>query len=496
MGLLDDEEFLRSQMRATPRNQLLGLLSDVIAKGYSPERTQQMQGLSKFLGAQEVSQTLDRLSYGEPLTTGAGGIGGTTRVRPEALDAAMAAMNLAPLVGPTARVAGKAAAAGAKALGPTAAAMGENYMGRMGMMPGVVEKGAAKIKAAGFDPIKMRTQYPDQLPPVLAFDKVKQKEYLAKNLSDEAKAVQKASNAAQKDIDKGNYTPYFDVQKRYFADPAQYNLQGETLTQALPKRPETIAKYKAMYDTPKSREKLSKAYEAGKLDPNAENWYAMGQLEDEYIKRLGAEKGRQRFKDDFADAMASTTGGADPTSNFQMGSYGNYLRDRNIPVAKNAYDYPYPIGGRYASGNMSMYDKVINKGAGLSAEDTPKRFDFSANFLGDMNRGTIDEQMMTGIYSGLKVPAGDSYGIAEQLVHDLASQYGVKPGNFQDVTWKGLKGVPGMPMIEHINQSIERTARITNQTPEQVLDAFIRKRAPMYSAAPFGLLGFTPEEDQ
>ena len=135
MGLLDDEEFLRSQMRATPRNQLLGLLSDVIAKGYSPERTQQMQGLSKFLGAQEVSQTLDRLSYGEPLTTGAGGIGGTTRVRPEALDAAMAAMNLAPLVGPTARVAGKAAAAGAKALGPTAAAMGENYMGRMGMMP-------------------------------------------------------------------------------------------------------------------------------------------------------------------------------------------------------------------------------------------------------------------------------------------------------------------------------------------------------------------------
>jgi len=135
MGLLDDEEFLRSQMRATPRNQLLGLLSDVIAKGYSPERTQQMQGLSKFLGAQEVSQTLDRLSYGEPLTTGAGGIGGTTRVRPEALDAAMAAMNLAPLVGPTARVAGKAAAAGAKALGPTAAEMGESYMGRMGMMP-------------------------------------------------------------------------------------------------------------------------------------------------------------------------------------------------------------------------------------------------------------------------------------------------------------------------------------------------------------------------
>jgi hypothetical protein len=82
------------------------------------------------------------------------------------------------------------------------------------------------------------------------------------------------------------------------------------------------------------------------------------------------------------------------------------------------------------------------------------------------------------------------------VVHDLAAKYGVNPGNFQDVTWKGLKGVPGMPMMEHINQSIERTARITKQTPEEVLDAFIRRRAPMYTAAPFGLLGLTQEEDQ
>ena len=378
-------------------------------------------------------------------------------------------------------------------------AYGLGIAAQMAPFLGPLTKGlpvGASIKNVGFDPVKMRTQYPDRLPPVLAFDKQKQKEYLAKQLSPEAKLVQKESKAAQKDIDKGNYTPYFDVSKRFFADPTKYNLQGETLTQALPAKAETIAKYKAMYDTPKSREKLSKAYEAGKLDPNAENWYAMGQLEEEYIKRLGAEKGRLRFKDDFADAMAATTGGADPTSNFLMGSYGNYLREQGTAIPKNAYDLPYPIGGRFASGNMAMYDKVINKGAGLSAKDTPKRFDFSGNFLGDMSKATIDEQMMTGIYPGLKAPAGDSYGVAEQVVNDLAAKYGVKPGNFQDVTWKGLKGVPGMPMIEHINQSIERTARITKQTPEEVLDAFIRKRAPMYSAAPFGLLGLTPEEDQ
>jgi hypothetical protein len=107
MALLDDEELLKSTISATPRNQILGLLSDFIAQGYDPRRTQQMQGISKFLMAPEISQTLDRLSYdpsGRSLFTGAGGLGGTTRMRPEALDAALA---VAPMAGPAARLAGR-----------------------------------------------------------------------------------------------------------------------------------------------------------------------------------------------------------------------------------------------------------------------------------------------------------------------------------------------------------------------------------------------------
>jgi hypothetical protein len=101
MGLLDDEEMLRSRMIATPRNQLLGLLSDFVAQSYDPRRTQQMQGMANLFSAPAISETLNRLSYGEPLTTGAGGIGGTTRIRPEALEAGMM---LAPMVGPAARL--------------------------------------------------------------------------------------------------------------------------------------------------------------------------------------------------------------------------------------------------------------------------------------------------------------------------------------------------------------------------------------------------------
>jgi hypothetical protein len=156
MALLD-EELMQSTISPTPRNQILGLLSDFIAQGYDPRRTQQMQGISKFLMAPEISQTLDRLSYdpsGRSLFTGAGGLGGTTRMRPEALDAALA---VAPMAGPAARLAGRGAVATGRTLGPTAANMAEGYLQSQGLMPGVVPKGvkpprmsAAEAQAAGY----------------------------------------------------------------------------------------------------------------------------------------------------------------------------------------------------------------------------------------------------------------------------------------------------------------------------------------------------------
>ncbi len=118
-------------IRPTPRNPFLGGLADLLEASTSPERTQQMQGIMSMLGAPAVASTLNRMSYGEPLTTGAGGLGGTTRVRPEVLEAAMAVAPLAP-------VAGKAAKATAKALGPTAAGMAEGYLQRQGLMAGIV----------------------------------------------------------------------------------------------------------------------------------------------------------------------------------------------------------------------------------------------------------------------------------------------------------------------------------------------------------------------
>ena len=101
------------QVRATPRNSALGAVADFLAKSYSPERTQQMQGVAKFLDMPAISETIDRLSYdpsGRSLFTGAGGLGGTTRFRPEVLDATIA-------VAPGAGALGKLAAQGTMAAG-------------------------------------------------------------------------------------------------------------------------------------------------------------------------------------------------------------------------------------------------------------------------------------------------------------------------------------------------------------------------------------------
>jgi hypothetical protein len=122
-------------LSATPRNEYLGALADLIAQSYSPQRTQQMQGTARFLSMPAISQTLDRLSYGEPLTTGAGGLGGTTRVRPEVLEAGMA---VAPAAQPVTMATLQAARA-ARQAALQAGRASERYAEKV--VPGIMERG-------------------------------------------------------------------------------------------------------------------------------------------------------------------------------------------------------------------------------------------------------------------------------------------------------------------------------------------------------------------
>jgi hypothetical protein len=339
----------------------------------------------------------------------------------------------------------------------------------------------------GYDPKKIAQQYPEVLPPIEKIDPKTGKTYPGKQLSQEALAVQKARQAAQKEIDAGNYTPYFDITKRSYVNPSDYPLSEKTLGLTMPKKADTLEKHRALAQSPEATVRLESAYEAASGSPTAHGFYMMKQLQDEYVKELGPELGRTAFKRDFADPMAATTGGQTPTANLMMTAMHNYFANKGLPMPSKGYDIPYPVGGNKLQSNIDMSQKLFNTGA-LSAADSPKRFNFSSNFLGHSDRPTIDEQMMSLFSPGGK-GAPDWYGVNEEAVNILAKKRGVDPVNYQEVAWAGAKGYPGQPMIEDVNQMLYRTSRITGEPQEEVLRGFIRRNKPMYGVTGLGALG-------
>jgi len=363
--------------------------------------------------------------------------------------------------------------------------------GPMGFAPA----GVISSKTLGFNSKKLAKNYPDTSPGELKIDKNTGKEYIGKVNSAEADAVAKIRKSAQKDIDAGNYTPFYDVSKRFYADPNNYPIQGKTLTDIIPAKQETIDKYQQIYNTPEAKSRLLQAYDSAVKDPLAHDFYAMGQLEKDFINDFGEDLGRKLFKERFADAMSATTGGADPTSNFLMAQYGNFLKQANKPQPTNAYDFPFPIGGRFASGNMALYDKMMNQGQGLTVQN-PKRFNFSSDFLGYRDRPTLDEQMSQLFVPGLLAPYPNTYGIAESVLNDVAKLRNVQPVNFQDVAWAGKKQVGGKPMIQTVNEAIERTSRVTNLPQDEVAKLMRAGKIPTYGITGVGLLGANDEFQQ
>tara|TARA_Y100000588_G_scaffold374890_2_gene450605 strand:- start:10111 stop:14364 length:4254 start_codon:yes stop_codon:yes gene_type:complete len=405
--------------------------------------------------------------------------------------------------------------------------------------------GAHTVIAERIEPVyptrdtNLGIEYEATGPPQWKVDPKKKDTYLSKVLTPEADQLAYRRAQIMADMEAENWEPFFDVEERFDVDPSKYTIEGDV---PRPQRKDTLEKYMKMYYEPSApREILKAGFEQAKNDPLGSMWYGMGQLEAEYIKELGAVEGRRRFDEDFATAMAATTGGADPTANLLSAAYGNFLRERGMQTPAT-YDMPYPIGGRYIGGNIEQHRRALPHGpmretGGLLASQAPKRFNFRANFLGDLSRATIDEQMMKAfdpmvqmlwnhlqdipprqrleqidellrpmketklpelkreltaeLFGGKwptrkNAPEKPAYGIIEDVVAEVARALDMSPREFQGITWGGLKGTEGKPMISHVNEAIERTSRITGRSPAEVMRALIR-REPLYGM--MGLLG-------
>ena len=150
-------------IRATPMQYpILGLLADRLKKaqqfavapgGYANPPAEILLNL---LGIPAVQQTMERVAYGEPLTTGRGM---TTQIRPEVAEAAM---TLLPAAAGTARVAERGAMAAGRAGERMAERVVPQIMERGGMPAGLLE-GMAQGGVSRVLPDKTPAQVTDLL---------------------------------------------------------------------------------------------------------------------------------------------------------------------------------------------------------------------------------------------------------------------------------------------------------------------------------------------
>jgi hypothetical protein len=129
-GLLDYEDTIQ----ATPRNAFFGGVADLLGQAYKlPEMPRlgvpgldfvaaNRNRLMDLLGVGDVQKTAEALSYGNRLGTGRGM---TYQPLPETMGAAMA---VAPMVAPAARMAGEGVAATGRFVAPKAGQLAEQYM--------------------------------------------------------------------------------------------------------------------------------------------------------------------------------------------------------------------------------------------------------------------------------------------------------------------------------------------------------------------------------
>jgi hypothetical protein len=139
----------------TPRNRFLGGVADLLALGYKLPNMPRMgvpgldfmaanrNRLLDMLGVGDVQKTAEALSYENRIGTGAGM---TYQPLPETLGAAM---TVAPMVIPAARMAGEGAMATGRFVAPKAGQLAEDYMRSMGTMPSVVPPSGRSGISAG-----------------------------------------------------------------------------------------------------------------------------------------------------------------------------------------------------------------------------------------------------------------------------------------------------------------------------------------------------------
>jgi hypothetical protein len=111
----------------------------------------------------------------------------------------------------------------------------------------------------------------------------------------------------------------------------------------------------------------------------------------------------------------------------------------------------------------------------------------------------IDTRISRLFHPEMDAPPPGSYGHFQSALTDLANELGVDPHYFRDLVWAGASPDHSTkPLIQIINEAIERTHRITGMPRAEVKRGLIRANIPILGAG--GMLAapqlFENDEDR
>jgi len=270
----------------------------------------------------------------------------------------------------------------------------------------------------------------------------------------------------------------------------------------------------------------------------------MDPLRLKFVEKLGEAGGNKAFNQ-YIDLMAATSAGAKTDANARIASYYyvNGASGQPVPIP--------PIGSGYGHKAQNLHNRNANEilaGGGLDPIEHPKRFTFAENLKGNWEPVTVDkhnirawgmasrdpewvakrlEDTQAGAPSWWnekaygawdpktfsprefvksnnikwdKIPATwfegaptkTEYQALEQLNQKLSDAMGVLPAPGQAALWLGAGpvtglGSPPVSMMSTFEQLLQKRAAARGETPEAVLDQFIRRTRPLM--VPVGAVG-------
>ena len=299
----------RGEMKATPRNKLLGTVADAIKGGHEfvskpfGYRNPPAEMISEFLGIPAIGRTVDRLSYGEPITNA-----GVANVPLVPSDLGETAMTLAPFVPAGARMAvkgAKAAGRGALSLAKSEPArkMVEGAMPFMGGPLNVVKNPGGNFltgdrMGVDYDLKNLRTKTAGGTDPAEALRQIKERytpeemsTYLPRVRENTERVIQTLEGdvALNNWVDR-NLSNYVKKQMGTPEDPVR-KLAEEGITH----KPEIVNEFgEILYDVGQQRKKAGFPREGMGQSPTAKAWehasdeaivpYRAGDIQDAPIK--------------------------------------------------------------------------------------------------------------------------------------------------------------------------------------------------------------------